>query len=82
MSDDGFRSVFLSIFENLDIRPAPGPSQPRAAISRLGFRNKLKISLRDQKWSLDHLACDQSCAGSNKTSFKSPELLCYLLVIF
>ena len=61
---------------------SPGPGRPRAAISKLGFRNKLKISSRDRKWSLDHLACDQSCAGSNKTSFKSPELLCYFLVIW
>ena len=59
-----------------------GPGRSRAAISKLGFRNNEKISSRDQTWSLDHLACDQSSAGPNKTYFKSPELVCYCLVIF
>ena len=71
--------LFFINFWKFGYPAGPGPGRPRAAISKLGFRNKLKISSRDRKWSLDHLACDQSSAGSNKTSFKSPELLCYFL---
>ena len=73
--------LFFINFRKFGYPAGLGPGQSRAAISKLGFRNIVKISSRGRKWSLDHLACDQSSAGSNKTSFKSPELRCQKFVI-